>query len=724
MAEGLCAAAENHPNLWEAFGLLRSALGDTSYPAALRAAFEGIGRAATPEFYRTLWTLDVSGFLNLNIDNFAVRAFSETHENQAILQFNGVEAARFATAFRTGKPFVANLHGVLDDQKSWVFTKSDLDALMQAPGYEDFIQTCFAARTVLFIGVSAEDVAAGGHLDRIAKLGIDVKGHFWLTTRNDQEIVVWAEQAGIRPIFYHSEENDHSQVDGFLQDLRKYIPKEVIAPPVIPLHAAPSRQLPEPDQLRELSANDLRKLLNSEAVRILTSSSQSRLSDYADFWGRYGEAIYRAWWFNPASDFDNVVFDLKLTRNIAKGSFGRVFEAVSPKGERVAVKILHETIKEEPEMLGGFRRGVAAMKILSDRKVPGMVPYLDAWEIPACTVMEMIDGPNLEQAIEAGYLDSWQDKMRVALDVTSIIRAAHQVPERVLHRDIRPANIMLKNYDIDPENWEVVVLDFDLSWHRDASGYSVNLSHSTNGYLAPEQVDPAQKNLTRNSLVDSFGLAMTLYFMFSRTHPLLTQHQHANWKEILGQRISSQKCLEWTSIPRRLARLIEKSTKDQQSHRWDMTRIHGEISRLQECLNATIVPRSAELIAEEIASQCEFISPYYEWNGNKLSATAEIKRGFTVTILGDESEQSVSTSLVWSNAGEGQFENVRKFIGPASDRAAAELKGGGWSIRRKRVTFNECEVEATLKLGAIGSRKAIGGAAASISRSIEKLRLG
>src|SRR5205085_754602 len=153
---------------------------------------------------------------------------------------------------------------------------------------------------------------------------------------------------------------------------------------------------------------------------------------------------------------------------------GFVYEAKDKSGNDVAIKILHGNVKEEPEMMDSFRRGVTAMRILSERKVNGMVPYVAAWEIPTCTVMDLVLGPNLEEAVDSGFIDSWDSVLRIAIDVVHIIRSAHRLPERVLHRDIRPPNVMLRNYYNDPNDFEVVVLDFDLSWHRDASGLSVD----------------------------------------------------------------------------------------------------------------------------------------------------------------------------------------------------------------------------------------------------------
>src|SRR5256885_4841151 len=64
------------------------------------------------------------------------------------------------------------------------------------------VQTCalpiFASRTVVFLGISADDVAAGGHLERLKELGIKLGSHYWITARRDNPTDSWAEAVGIQ----------------------------------------------------------------------------------------------------------------------------------------------------------------------------------------------------------------------------------------------------------------------------------------------------------------------------------------------------------------------------------------------------------------------------------------------------------------------------------------------------------------------------------------------
>ena len=174
---------------------------------------------------------------------------------------------------------------------------------------------------------------------------------------------------------------------------------------------------------------------------------------------------------------------------IKEGAFGLVYRAARKDDSEVAIKVLHERVRKQPEMLQSFRRGVNSMRILSRHNVQGMVPYYDASEIPAFVVMEFIDGPNLAEAVQHHLVNDWGTVLWIASEFVGIVRTSHMLPERVLHRDIRPSNIMIRNGWLDRDDWKIVVLDFDLSWHKDATEASVLHFSSASGFLALSKFD-------------------------------------------------------------------------------------------------------------------------------------------------------------------------------------------------------------------------------------------
>jgi len=436
--------------------------------------------------------------------------------------------------------------------------------------------------------------------------------------------------------------------------------------------------LPSIKDILKLDTETIRKILNRRAKQILSSPSEEKFREYEEFSKAYDEAIYRAWYtsIDPES---NILCDYTLKREIAFGAFGKVFLANDSDGREVAIKVLHEEIRRDPDLLYSFRRGVRSMSILSDHNVQGMIAYRDASEIPAFVVMDWVDGPNLKSAMKAGQIKDWDIILRISTNTSSIVRQGHLLPERVLHRDLRPSNIMLKEFYTNPDDWKVVVLDFDLSWYRGSLEKSIIHGSTLLGYLAPEQIQQVRGISTRHTAVDSFGLGMTLFFMCSGRDPIPDEHLHRDWEETVLNATNRVKKCTWYSIPNRFARLILKATQQNQRDRWDMAQIEGELQRLQNAVMNPESVESAELVAEEIAARCRFMDGY-SWNDDNTMAKKETASGVVLEVTGDESNRLVRVGLSWGLPGVRGKESVGKWIPQCMDAAVGILKKGGWNI--------------------------------------------
>ena len=467
---------EREQNNWRAFEQLKRHLGRTTYRARIRKMLNPSSSMEPPPIYEKIWRLKPHGMLTLNIDRLATKAYHYTDASRTLItEFVGNQVADYAHVLKSPHPFLCNLHGLVDDQSSWIFTNSELNSLKADLGYQNFIRTCLSAKTIVFIGISADDVAVGGFLEDLASLEIDVGEHYWITHRRDQETIQWAERHGVRLISYQSLDGEHGELLEAMDDLVKFISVDDPADlgPIIPQGLDPTDQtLPSQEELLKLDAESIREALNREATRILDSSSQDRNQTYMKFSKTYDEAIYRAW-YTGSETGKTKLLGHTLNEEVASGSFGKVYRANDPDGNGVAVKILHQDMRRNEDLFLAFRRGVRSMKILGDNGVKGMVPYRKAFEIPAFVVMDWIDGPTLGNAVAAKQVEDWDLILRIGSAVADIVRQGHTLPERVLHRDIRPSNIMLRGFYSDPQYWEVVVLDFDLSWHRGALEKSV-----------------------------------------------------------------------------------------------------------------------------------------------------------------------------------------------------------------------------------------------------------
>ncbi len=711
-------AIQNQKNNWVAFKMLRESLGATTYREVIRGAYAEVVKVKMPPTYLDIWRLGARGVLSLNLDRLVTRAHAESRPTVNLAEFAGHDIARLRPLLNGHQPFVGNLHGVFEDSRSWVWTKTDLDALLQDKAYRSFIETCLSTFTILFVGISADDRAVGGHLQHLASLDVETAAHYWLTDRNDFSTDQWAESAGIRLIRYSSSAG-RKEIDEFFKDVAAYVPEdsEDVFAPVVPegrLADIGEKKLPPLDELLGWDAESIRESLNAKAISILNTESDD---DYESFSAEFDQAIYRAW-YTSTNEGSNLLLGYTLNREISSGSFGRVYSATDPDGKTVAVKVLHEEVRRDPKLLKSFRRGVRSMRILHKHGVNGMVAYLDASEIPAFVVMELIDGPNLSEATQAGYLKEWVDLLKASTELAHTVRRAHELPERVLHRDLRPSNVMLSDYFYDQDAWSVVVLDFDLSWHRGAYEQSV-LHTSAAGYLAPEQMRSIKSVSTRSAAVDSFGVGMTLLYLCSGKDPSPDQHLHKDWEDDVRRACDRMEGDIWRSVPERFARLIVAATRDNQAERWDMAEITGELDRLLGAVRDPDSVKSAELLTEEVAARCEALSGY-EWDADGVRARRILPTGIRISLATELATQSVRLEIDWTRTGMEERGNLGKYIVAGAQATADQLRSFGWVQVKDEVKLGTVHIGASLSSEAVRSR--LNDVADSIDKATSKLR--
>lgn len=673
------SSIEAQSNNWVAFQRLKGDLGDASFRQIIEKQLAPAVSAKLPSIYDYIWKIGVRGVLNLNLDQLVNRAYFEVHDSTPNV-FYGEQAGNMLHILKNPQPFIVNLHGVTSDYSSWVFTWNELQRLMRTPGYLSFIESCASSNVLVFVGITVDDISVGGHLEWFAKKGLDTGIHYWISDNSSLEMDNWAESVGLRVIRY-SPKSNHTELENLFKDLVEYVPKEkhIIEPAYIKYHREKTNGIPAPQELVRLdSANEIRQILNGRATEILTEESKERYKEYSEFYEFYDEAIHRAWYISTEPG-NNLLFDYVLESFIAEGAFGKVYRATGQDGKLVAIKILQEDIRKDPTLLHSFRRGVNSMKLLAKNNVQGTVNYIEASEIPAYVVMEFIEGPNLFEAADARQIEDWDIRLRISKDLVDIIRNAHTVPERVLHRDIRPENVMLRNFYISAD-WDVVVLDFDLSWHRGAIAKSVKHGSTHQGYIAPEQAIDIPGSSTRHASVDSFGAGMTFYFLVSGTPPRQNQHNANDWETSLDKLADLKQCKEWQSIPRRYLRLIAKATKEKQHERWDMSQIQKELGLLQSALLNPDSVTSAELLAEEIAARSQELDNY-GWEETNRAIHKEFLNGRTIELFGDEVASKVIMHLIWEDKGRATWQNIYKKMQNHLNAAIATLKKVGWKVQ-------------------------------------------
>ncbi|MDP9816926.1 protein kinase domain-containing protein [Spirilliplanes yamanashiensis] len=689
-------------DLGRAFGSLRGVLGAGSFPGAVREAYAAAATVELPRIYKRLWSLPVRGMVSLSLDRLVTRAYlAQSRSDLPPHEYSGRrQIAQVSWGQR--REFVVNFHGQFEDAASWTFEREHVDAALRDSRVQDFLKILVQANALLFVGVTDDDLQVCGLFDWLERKRLNVPGHYWLTPSRDVGTDDRGEKLNIKVIRYHSP----GDVDEMIDALLEFVPRDDVDLPRVTLNrpSETPESLPPAEEMAAWGADEIRSVLNEHASRLLDPANPKGYDEYDDFSRRYDEAIYRAW-YTSTTPPRNVLLGYTLREDVARGAFGRVFKAAAPDGQEVAVKVLLEEIRTKPDSLQGFRRGVRSMRILQQYHADGMVRFLEASEIPAFVAMEWIEGPNLAEATQSGYLTGWQQILEISVRLSEIIRRAHALPERVLHRDLRPANVMLRNFYADPDTVDVVVLDFDLSWHRGAVENSV-MHSSAAGYLAPEQVVRIPNASTRNAAVDSFGLGMTLFSLVSGRDPVPGEHGHRDWPETV--RIAAERLVDdvsWRSLPARFARVIDAATKTKQSSRWDMSQVHTELDRLLKALTAPSAVGDADLLAEEVASRSDALRSY-EWDEDRTRVVVHRRTGMNLLLAGDQPAAKLVLTIEWSDTGTAERKSLGKYVLPAAKQAVDILKKGGWTstARQQNISAHSVRIVAEFALGPAGNQ--------------------
>jgi serine/threonine-protein kinase len=200
----------------------------------------------------------------------------------------------------------------------------------------------------------------------------------------------------------------------------------------------------------------------------------------------------------------------KIQGRIGSGGFGVVYRAFDTNLERsVAIKMLPPRIaKSSAGLLERFRREALSAAKLSHPNIVTIhqiCPYKDTYYI----VMELVEGGALHEFLAV-------QKRFDPKEATRIVRAAaeglgHAHRRGIIHRDIKPGNIMMTN------DGQVKVSDFGLA--RDVlQGHDiVGPGHSlgTPRYMAPEQALGNEPTAAS----DLYSLAGTYYALLTGRPP-------------------------------------------------------------------------------------------------------------------------------------------------------------------------------------------------------------
>lgn len=129
-----------------------------------------------------------------------------------------------------------------------------------------------------------------------------------------------------------------------------------------------------------------------------------------------------------------------VLRKLGEGAMGEVWLARDERlGREVAIKVLPDDLRRDPERLQRFQREAMLMaKLLHPHAVA--VHHLGEDHDLLYLVMEYVSGGSLADRVDASGPLDWRDATRAIRDAASGLAEAHRLG--LVHRDIKPANLL------------------------------------------------------------------------------------------------------------------------------------------------------------------------------------------------------------------------------------------------------------------------------------------
>ncbi|MGE3779612.1 MAG: protein kinase, partial [Pirellulaceae bacterium] len=198
----------------------------------------------------------------------------------------------------------------------------------------------------------------------------------------------------------------------------------------------------------------------------------------------------------------------RLERLLGRGGMGSVFAGVHEEtGERAAIKSLSVGLADDLNFRSRFQGEIETLKqlrhsnivrILGEGEQDGQLFY----------AMELVDGKSLQELLQAGYEFSWQEVLRIGIDICGALKHAHDCG--VIHRDLKPANL-LRTADGTVKLTDFGIAKLFGASHQTAAGSVVG----TADYMSPEQSDG--RPVTHRT--DLYSLGAVLFTLLARRSP-------------------------------------------------------------------------------------------------------------------------------------------------------------------------------------------------------------
>ena len=207
----------------------------------------------------------------------------------------------------------------------------------------------------------------------------------------------------------------------------------------------------------------------------------------------------------------------RLTKLIGRGAMGRVYAAQHVSTEQCfAVKLLSPSFAMDPIIVERFRREAMAASRLRHEGCVEVFDYGQGEDGTFFIVMEFIEGVGLAEELAKGGVMPVDRVAHIGVQLLHALGAAHA--SGILHRDLKPQNIMLTQRFTRPDF--VKVVDFGIAKIVEPGREEQSLTIPGTVFGTPEYMSPEQaKGFALDHRSDLFSAAVVLWQLLLGASP-------------------------------------------------------------------------------------------------------------------------------------------------------------------------------------------------------------